>query len=76
MRIAQSQNSALWCIARSRNSALCGEESRIGAMPYRVEFFGIARSRNKILSSFTETVKVTVYQKIGIGDLACPMAVK
>jgi hypothetical protein len=28
-------------------------------------FFGIARSRNNILSAFTEAVKVTVYQKIG-----------
>jgi hypothetical protein len=36
-------------------------------------FFG-----NKILSAFTEAVKVTVYQKFGhtVGDLACPMAVK
>jgi hypothetical protein len=46
-------------------------------MPHSAEFFGIARSRNKILSAFIDPVKVTVYQKIGhIGDLACPMAVK
>jgi hypothetical protein len=43
-------------------------------MPHSAEFFGKARSRNKILSAFTEAVKVTFYQKIG--DLACPMAVK
>jgi hypothetical protein len=30
----------------------------------------------KILSAFTEAVKVTVYQKSVFGDLACPMAVK
>jgi hypothetical protein len=40
------------------------------------EFFGIAQSGNKILSAFTEAVKVTVYQKSGIGELACTMAVK
>jgi hypothetical protein len=44
-------------------------------MPHSPEFIGIAGSRNKILSVFTEAVKVTVYQKI-IGDLAYPMAVK
>jgi hypothetical protein len=42
-------------------------KSRLGAMPHRMEFFGIAWSRNKILSAFTEAVtgKLTVYQKIG-----------
>jgi hypothetical protein len=33
-------------------------------MPHSAEFFGIAQSRKKILSAFTEAVKVTVYQKI------------
>jgi hypothetical protein len=45
-------------------------------MPYSAEFFRIAGSRNKILSAFTEAVKVTVFQKSFIGDLAYPMAVK
>jgi hypothetical protein len=44
-------------------------------MLHSAEFFRIAGSRNKILSAFTEAVKVTVFQKI-IGDLAYPMAVK
>jgi hypothetical protein len=39
-------------------------EPRLGAMPHGAEFFGIARSQNKILSVLTEAVKVTVYQKI------------
>jgi hypothetical protein len=39
-------------------------ESQIRAMPFSAEFFGIARSRNKILSAFTEAVKVTVFQQI------------
>jgi hypothetical protein len=29
-----------------------------------------------MLSAFIEAVKVTVYKKSVIGDLACPMAVK
>jgi hypothetical protein len=33
-------------------------------MPLSAEFFGIAGSQNKILSAFTEAVKVTVFQKI------------
>jgi hypothetical protein len=40
-------------------------ESRNSAMPHSTEFFGIAWSQNKIISAFTEAVKVTVYQKIG-----------
>jgi hypothetical protein len=40
-------------------------ESRLGAMPHGAEFFGIAQSRNKFLSAFTDAFKVTVYQKIG-----------
>jgi hypothetical protein len=44
---------------------------------YSAEFFGMAQSRNKILSAFTEAVKVTVYKKSAISDLACLiMAVK
>jgi hypothetical protein len=38
-------------------------ESRIGAMPHSKGFFAIGRSRNKILSAFTEAVKVAVFQK-------------
>jgi hypothetical protein len=49
-------------------------------MQHSAEFFRIpvAGSRNKILSAFTEAVKVTVFQKIGhtVGDLAYPIAVK
>jgi spore germination protein YaaH len=41
-----------------------------------LSFFCTARSRNKILSNFKEAVKVTVYQKSVIGDLACPKEVK
>jgi hypothetical protein len=44
-------------------------ESQLGT-----EFFGMAGNRNKILSAFTEAVKVIVYKKSVIGDLACPMA--
>jgi hypothetical protein len=40
----------MWHIADSRQSAEF--------------FFGIARSREKILSAFTEAVKVTAYQKL------------
>jgi hypothetical protein len=50
-------------------------ELRLGTMPHSMEFFGIARSQNKIISAFTVAVKVTVYQKSVIGDLACPLAV-
>jgi hypothetical protein len=35
------------------------------AMPHSAEFFRTAGNRNKILSAFTEAVKVTVFQKIG-----------
>jgi hypothetical protein len=45
-------------------------------MPHSAEFFSIAGSQNKILSAFTEAVKVTIFQKSVIGDLAYPMAVK
>jgi hypothetical protein len=42
-------------------------ELQHSAMPHSTEFFGIARGQNKILSKFTEAIKVlvTVYQKIG-----------
>jgi hypothetical protein len=33
-------------------------------MIHSVEFFGMAQSQEKILSVFTEAVKVTVYLKI------------
>jgi hypothetical protein len=45
-------------------------------MPHSAEFFGIAQSRKKILSTSTEAVKVTASKKLVIGDLACPMALK
>jgi hypothetical protein len=45
-------------------------------MPHIAEFFRIAGSQSKILSAFTEAIKVTVFQKSVIGDLAYPMAVK
>jgi hypothetical protein len=50
--IARSQNSALCSIAWSSDSVLL--ES--------AEFFGIARSQNKILSDFSEVIKETVSQ--------------
>jgi hypothetical protein len=49
-------------------------ESQLPAMLHSAEFFCIAGSRKKILSAFTEAVKVTVFQKIG--HLAYPMVVK
>jgi hypothetical protein len=52
------------------------DEDRLRAMPHSAEFFSIAGSQNKILSAFTEAVKVTIFQKSVIGDLAYPMAVK
>jgi hypothetical protein len=39
-------------------------ESQLCAMWHSTEFFGIVRSRDKILSAFTEAVKVTVSPKI------------
>jgi hypothetical protein len=42
-----------------------GTESELFAMRHSEEFFSIVWNRNKILSAFTEAVKVTVYQKIG-----------
>jgi hypothetical protein len=56
----------------SRHSA----ESELCVMLYSAEFLGIVGSQKKILSAFTEAVKVTVYQKISYSDLACLMAVK
>jgi hypothetical protein len=39
-------------------------------------FFGIARSWNKILSAFTESVKATVYHKIGHRGSCLPQGSK
>jgi hypothetical protein len=41
-------------------------------MPHSAEFFGIVQSRKKILSAFTEAIKVTVYQKISHGRSYLP----
>jgi hypothetical protein len=40
-------------------------ELRLLAMPHSGEFFRKAGSWNKILSAFTEAIKVMVFQKIG-----------
>jgi hypothetical protein len=45
-------------------------------MPHSTQFFGIARSQNKILSAFTVAVKKQSIKKLVIGNLACPIAVK
>jgi hypothetical protein len=48
-----------------RSSTKFDKENRLPAMLHSAEFFRIAVSRNKILSAFTEAVKVTVFLTIG-----------
>jgi hypothetical protein len=59
--------------AESQIKLFFKNENRLRAMPHTAEFFRIAGSRTKILSAFTEAVKV---KKSVIGDPAYPMAVK
>jgi hypothetical protein len=44
-------------------------------MRHSAEFFWHSEESEKILSAFTEAIKVTIYKKSGIGDLTCLMAV-
>jgi hypothetical protein len=66
--ICFDKENRLIAMPHSAESQLCAirhsAESRLGAMPHSAEFFGIARSWNKILSAFTEAIKLTVYKKI------------
>jgi hypothetical protein len=60
-------NSIRFAMQHSAELQLCtmrhSTESQLCPMLHSQEFFGIARSRKKIFSAYTEAMKVTVYQK-------------